>query len=135
MSADGRCFSPCGQAEPEARAQGSIAGEGCWVLGNSESGDCYRVRVGNRWVVSVAGDYDMRPAGEDFGGATMVVPKAPARKLFPSRWLPEYVRLPLGTDGRPKLPVYGVATVVEAADKWRELMGPLEKVEDAQIEP
>ena len=83
----------------------------------------------------MAGDYDMRPAGEDFGGATMVVPKDPARKLFPSRWLPEYVRLPLGTDGRPRLPAYGVATVVEAADKWRELMGPLEKVEDAQIEP
>ena len=82
FSADGRCFFPCGQAEPEARAQGSIAGEGCWVLGNSESGDCYRVRVGNRWVVSVAGDYDMRPAGEDFGGATMVVPKDQPGSFF-----------------------------------------------------
>ena len=122
FSADGRCFFPCSlvaDTEPEARAQGSLAGEGCWVLGNSESGDCYRVRVGSRGAVSVAGDYhrDVRPAGEDFGGATMVVPKDPTRKPFPSRWLSEYVRLPLGTDGRPKLPAYGVATVVEAADK------------------
>ena len=76
-------------------------------------------------MASVASCYNMRSAGQTFKGAAMVVPKDTSRKPFPSRWLPEYIRLPLDAEGRPNLPKYEVATVVQVVDRWRKLVGPL----------
>ena len=41
-------------------------------MGVAEAGDCYRIWVGEYGVEAVAGDYDMLPAGQDFGGASML---------------------------------------------------------------
>ena len=133
FSDDGRCFYRGGRGGAARGARVPSTEQGCWGVGVAEAGDCYRIWVGEYGVEAVAGDYDMRPAGQDFGGASMVIPKDPGRRPFPSRWLPEYVRLPLGADGRPKLPAHGVATVVEVADRWRKLVGPLDGTTEAII--
>ena len=61
-------------------------------------------------------------------------PKDPKRKPFPSRWLPSYVRMARDSDGAIKYPKTGVATVVEAADRWEQLMGPLDGTTKAIVE-
>ena len=130
FSGDGRIFRPCGR-ELSAADLGSSCRE--WMLGQEGEQDTYFVAIGPRGVLSVRGSYDMRPGRMDNNKRVMVIP-TDGRRPFPTRWLPEYIRLPRDVEGRIQYPKYGVATVVEAADRWEELMGPLDGTTKAIVQ-
>ena len=76
-------------------------------------------------MVSIMGTYDMRPGKLANNGRIMVVPKD-GRPPFPSRWAPDYIRMPQNAEGGIERPKHGVATVVEVAERWETLMAPLD---------
>ena len=117
---DGRVFWPGGGGG--VTGQG---GAGCWSAQfGSEEVERYVVCVKEGRVAAVEGWYDMRPRGHDARGRKVV---ATARNCAPfySRFLPEYIRLPV-VDGWVVFPTNGVGTVVEAEEAWHRRLGSVD---------
>ena len=121
---DGRVFWPGGGGG--VTGQG---GAGCWSAQfGSEEVERYVVCVKEGRVAAVEGWYDMRPRGHDARGRKVV---ATARNCAPfySRFLPEYIRLPV-VDGWVVFPTNGVGTVVEAEEAWHRRLGSVDGTDE-----
>ena len=74
----------------------------------------------NRALVAKPPPTAMRPR--------MVATPRPGRAPYASRWLPDFIRLPRGPTDRPVLPAFQATSVVERAERWRQLIKDIDSL-------
>ena len=85
-------------------------------------------------LVAIASSHSVVPGRRHAHARTMIVSSRPGRGSFPSRLMPDYIRLKTDKDGWPIQIKGWVTTLVQHSDAWHTVLGPLDAVTAAIVD-
>ena len=122
FSADGRVFgTPAFHANPHR----DLAR---FPLGLHDPTDELTLFFDNSQLVAIASSHTVFPGHRHVYARKMVVSSRPDRGNFPSRLMPEYIRLKRDAKGWPVQPRGWVTSLVEHSGAWHTELGPLDAI-------
>ena len=99
-----------------------------------DSTDALTLFFASDHLVAIASSHSVFPGRRHAHARTMIVSSRPGRGSFPSRLMPDYIRLKTDKNGWPIQPKGWVTTLVQHSDAWHTLLGPLDAVTAAIVD-
>jgi len=128
FSGDGRVFAtPAFHANPACDLH-------CYHLCKPGDSHALTLFFASGRLVVIACSHSVLPRQHITSPRLMVVSQRPGRGMFPSRFMPDYIRLKCDKNGWPIQPSRWVTSLVEARKEWHRLLGPLDAVTAAIVD-